>query len=437
MLHRRFALAIALGFVAGLALAAEEKNASSVALDAQASQPDNAALASMASAVHELKGSVLAELSKLSAQLNVTSATLGAFTTHQTSVNANVSAGLSKLNVALGAFSANQASVNTNVSAGLSKLSAQLNDTNVELALTNTVLTTAHNLNVVHQTIHNEAVAAKCTELLVHQTIHNEAVAANFTELLVHQTIHNEAVAANFTELLASSFTLSTANAVRTCARSSVFLIVYVGTCSAFAYRSGPVGTHGTILVSAAHCFLNASGLPITTSAAITAQSLAMPPMACTLLAIYGRPSDAALLHCPGAAGTLPLRRRAGSPAFFLPAATAGFADDALVTSEYSLPLTGKALNIRPSYVGTTLGAGRPAHSTSSYGTDSLGYRVAGVVEQGTVFCMSGGPVLDASCGVLGVNHVSLQSSGFAGLDEVDNHMSEFAKSVADWAATT
>ena len=74
--------------------------------------------------------------------------------------------------------------------------------------------------------------------------------------------------------------------------------------------------------------------------------------------------------------------------------------------------------------MGTTLGAGRPAHPTSSHGADSLGYRVAGVVEQGTVVGMSGGPVVDASCGVLGVNHASLQSSGYASLDEVDQYMS-------------
>ena len=36
---------------------------------------------------------------------------------------------------------------------------------------------------------------------------------------------------------------------------------------------------------------------------------------------------------------------------------------------------------------------------------------------------MSGGPVMDTSCGVLGVNHASALSSGFAGLDEVDTFL--------------
>lgn len=128
MLHRGIiALAIVLGLVAGVALA-EEKNSSSTALDAQASQPANADLASLASAMHALGGSVLAELSKLSAQLNDTNLALGAFAANQASVNANVSARLDRLsaqlndtnvalgdtNVALGAFSASQASVNAN-----------------------------------------------------------------------------------------------------------------------------------------------------------------------------------------------------------------------------------------------------------------------------------------------------------------------------------
>jgi hypothetical protein len=42
------------------------------------------------------------------------------------------------------------------------------------------------------------------------------------------------------------------------------------------------------------------------------------------------------------------------------------------------------------------------------------------VVEQPTAPGMSGGPVLDKECNVLGVNHISAASSGFASLDEVD-----------------
>ena len=34
---------------------------------------------------------------------------------------------------------------------------------------------------------------------------------------------------------------------------------------------------------------------------------------------------------------------------------------------------------------------------------------------------MSGGPVVDASCGVLGVNHAYAHSTGYASLDEVDS----------------
>ena len=149
--------------------------------------------------------------------------------------------------------------------------------------------------------------------------------------------------------------------------------------------------------------------------------------MACALLGIFGRPGDSALLHCPGAAGTPPLRRRPGAAGVFLPVAASGFADDALNSTEYALPSLGKSLHIRLPHVGTALGVGKaPARPASSHGIDSLGYIVAGVVEQGIALGMSGGPVVDASCGVLGVNHATAQSAGYASLDEVDSLMRGF-----------
>ena len=48
------------------------------------------------------------------------------------------------------------------------------------------------------------------------------------------------------------------------------------------------------------------------------------------------------------------------------------------------------------------------------------------MVEQGIAIGMSGGPVVDASCGVLGVNHATAQSAGYASLDEVDSLMRGF-----------
>jgi hypothetical protein len=106
-----------------------------------------------------------------------------------------------------------------------------------------------------------------------------------------------------------------------------------------------------------------------------------------------------------------------------MPAAAVGFAPDLLISSEYSLPSQNASLNIRLSHVGTTLSTGSAVHPASSRGTDILGYDIAGVVEQRTVHGMSGGPVLDTSCGVLGVNHAFAQSSGYASLDEVDKFM--------------
>ena len=413
---RGIALAIALGFLLAAAVAAGKYNSSfSSALDVQASQKTSSVtLDTLSAQLHVLssqQASVFAELGKLSAQQNDTSMVLGNFYSQQVSVNGfflnafhALYAQLNDTNVALDNFYSQQVSVNGFFVNAFNALQTSTNASLTELGSK------------------QDAFNATLTGLATQQAYTNAAL-ANLTSTIAS---HSSAAAANFSELLASSFTLSSAANVRSCARSSVFFIEHTHVvCSAFAYRSGPVGAHGTILVSAAHCFLDGAGQPLNLSGGVTAQTLATPPVNCSLLAIFGRPSDTALLHCPGAAGIPPLRRRANAAAFFLPAATAGFAADELVSSEYSLPLRRMALNIRLSYVGTTLGAGRPAHPTSSHGTDSFGYRVAGVVEQGTVGGMSGGPVVDASCGVLGVNHVSLLSSGFAGLDEVDQRMSE------------
>ena len=175
--------------------------------------------------------------------------------------------------------------------------------------------------------------------------------------------------------------------------------------------------------MSAVHCFLDKEGRARNyTGVTITAQSLVSPPVACALLDTFGHPGDSALLFCPGAAGTPPLRRQPEAAGYFLPVAASGFASDALNASEYALPSLGKSLHIRLSHVGTTLGVGQaPARPASSHGIDSLGYIVAGVVEQGIALGMSGGPVVDTSCGVLGVNHAIAQSAGYASLDEVDS----------------
>ena len=100
-----------------------------------------------------------------------------------------------------------------------------------------------------------------------------------------------------------------------------------------------------------------------------------------------------------------------------------GFTNDALNHSEYSIT-KGNALSVRLSRVGSTLGSGPPVRPTSRYSTDHRGFRVAGVVEQPTAPGMSGGPVLDKECNVLGVKHISAASSGFASLDEVDEFLS-------------
>ena len=222
-----------------------------------------------------------------------------------------------------------------------------------------------------------EAIGAKQGSFIAQQTIQN----AKQDSVNARQDSFNAQLVVAVNDLLASTFTLTSAAIVNSCSRSSVFFIAHsFDTCSAFAYSSGLQGAQGTLLVSAAHCFLDKGRARNFSGVTITAQSLASPPVACALLGTFGRPGDSALLHCPGAAGTPPLRRRPGAAGFFLPVAASGFADDTLNSTEYALPSLGKSLHIRLSHVGTALGVGKaPARPASSHGIDSLGYIVAGV----------------------------------------------------------
>jgi hypothetical protein len=156
---------------------------------------------------------------------------------------------------------------------------------------------------------------------------------------------------------------------------------------------------------------------------AITVIALGAPSMTCDLEAIFGAPADTALLSCEAQHDAPRLRRRTDPVSLSLPVAAAGFTADALNQSNYSIH-EGIALSVRLSRVGTTLGSGPAVHSTFRSRTDHRGFSVAGVVEQPTSPGMSGGPVLDKDCGVLGVNHITAASSGFASLDEVDAYLS-------------
>ena len=235
---------------------------------------------------------------------------------------------------------------------------------------------------------------------------------------------------ASINELLGSTFTLRSAAVVDACARASVYLVAHAyDSCSAFAYAPPGGGWGGRPsrlwLVSAAHCFLSDGGVAYNFSggSAITVMALGAPAMTCDLAATFGTPADSAVLLCEARHDAPRLRRRTDPVSLSLPVAAAGFTPDALNHSEYNI-LTNTALSVRLSRVGTTLGSGPAVYPTFRGRTDHRGFSVAGVVEQPTAPGMSGGPVLDKDCGVLGVNHISAVSSGFVSLDEVDAYLS-------------
>jgi hypothetical protein len=239
------------------------------------------------------------------------------------------------------------------------------------------------------------------------------------------------AMQASIDELLGSTFTMRSAAVVDACARASVYFIAHdYDSCSAFAYAppGESWGGHPSRLwlVSAAHCYLSPKDGAVYNFSAdsiITAGALGAPALTCDLAATFGTPADTAVLSCKAQHDAPRLRRRTDPVSLSLPVAAVGFTNDALNHSEYIIT-KGNALSVRLSRVGSTLGSGPPVRPTSRYSTDHRGFRVAGVVEQPTAPGMSGGPVLDKECNVLGVNHISAASSGFASLDEVDEFLS-------------
>jgi len=205
--------------------------------------------------------------------------------------------------------------------------------------------------------------------------------------------------------------------------------------CSAFAYVSPRSST--TYFVSAAHCFKDVSkGLDVTGTALELLRNGASP-LSCTVLHLWESPSDLAVLQCvTGAQASQGLAGAAVPPPLGSAVAAVGYVLDALSgPSPFFLDAQpDTALNFRFAHI--TNVAGRRNANWSSPGSCELAQssgngapwliRPTGMFDMAVARGMSGGPLLDLSCGVIGVIHGrACEASLFLGLGPVDDFIEE------------
>jgi len=240
--------------------------------------------------------------------------------------------------------------------------------------------------------------------------------------------------------------TVRSAAVVDNCARASVWHLTYPfsetlanGTvlekhalCSAFALAFAPArlgGSGATAVVTAAHCL----GRLLPGSSATLKGVGGLPPLACTVAATFTAPDDAAILDCLGVAGLggLELAPAGVHSLLRTPVGIAGFASDAYTAqSERHLPDQAVALNVDFAHISGVAGplvdgtgsvcvtSGVPIGVSSGFSLP--GVRPLGFVDRRVTYGMSGGPVLDLACGVVGIAHGrSCAAGAFTSLERV------------------
>jgi hypothetical protein len=241
---------------------------------------------------------------------------------------------------------------------------------------------------------------------------------------------------ASVDRLLVSTLTPAAAQATLACAQASVYILfLFIDTwnhtlgklefilkpCSAFSYAKLKGGD--TLVVSAAHCFTN------NTQTTIDATRLALAREArviCRLLESLPT-SDSALLRCEDAP---PLLRRASSaPVFAQAVVAAGFYHENFPDPVFPPPLSvhnNFAMHVLTSTIAVSMGPGA-AFAASGGGLSGGGLSLPthmqppfGVLQGMALLGMSGGPVLDVHCGVVGIISRRSTNTAFAYLDEVD-----------------
>jgi len=234
-----------------------------------------------------------------------------------------------------------------------------------------------------------------------------------------------DALAADVAELLSASQTPRSATRVSGCAKVSTRLVSFPDSplCSAFAYNSSR--TDAVVFVTAAHCLkgLSAGG----TVALLGVGSAA--PLSCTRAAGLSDPAlDVAVLDCEGAVpvlGLAPSTRFAGGLSQIL--AIAGFAKDAYANAtDFHVRENMIALNVN---FARTVGVAGPGVDdgicTSSDEDGRASAKPLGFLDHRVTPGMSGGPILDMECGVVGIaNGRSCGAGTYVSLAPVDAFLS-------------
>ena len=242
-------------------------------------------------------------------------------------------------------------------------------------------------------------------------------------------------------ELLASTLTPAAAQVTLACAKASVYILFLwkqswnvtlrmltksVFHCSAFAYRELKGG--GTLVVSASHCFANISE-PISFDA--TRLALARDTrVKCRLLKVFT--SDSAVLHCEDAS---PLLVRSGaSPVFAQAVVAAGFFYDKTgITTALSVH-DEFSMHVVSTNIAVSMGPQDELKLLAGGGVPLLAVvppqHPFGMLHGKLLQGMSGGPVMDVRCGVVGIISKRTINTAFTNLDEVDAWLLQYEASL-------
>ena len=258
-----------------------------------------------------------------------------------------------------------------------------------------------------------------------------EALAITTTAQLADLSRDVRAVRSDVTALHDAALTPMAAERVDLCATRSTFH-VFVPTspgkkpeiCSAFAYKPRNAPPQ---IVSAAHCFSH-----LASNSTVSLQHLSSSlTMACSVVFATAEPQDAAVLSCGNvnlvemALARATTRARLGQNV-----AVVGFTNDAY-SSATSHHLHGSkiALNVDFSQLIPVAGPMRDALGRAcTSGTDERSWNLLpqGYVNRRVTGGLSGGPVVDLNCFVIGIAHGRSCGGGvFSSLDPIDSRFAE------------
>ena len=259
-----------------------------------------------------------------------------------------------------------------------------------------------------------------------------DSVTEKLKDLLDVTHTHSEIL----TELLSSTHTPRSAAFVDACAQRSVLHITFplinkthplfngvnFGICSAFAYRPNP--NKAISIITAAHCFAE-----LVPGAEITLKYLGDSiSRTCSILYNFSSPLDAAILSCTDITNVIGLVPSVGTRLSQVVAIT-GFTNDAYagVTSHH-LPGLAYALNVDYTRIVSIAGPPytNPDGSVCVSSPDTIHWPVnpSGFVDRRVNAGLSGGPVLDLQCGVIGISHGRTCDAGvFMSLAPVNEYL--------------